>query len=312
MDITEFKGDDSIQRPQFGSRFLQEEDDVYEHNAWDNAEWTDEQLEIAKKKVENQVQNLMQETKRDTLIEKAHEQWNSFYCKHANRFFKDRHWLFVEFPEIFAHESKDSSKKVHKLNKILLEVGCGVGNTVIPLLNHDPSSDLFIYCCDFSNIAIDLLKAQQGFDVTRCHPFVFNVADESWDNIPFSENSLDFVLFIFVLSALLPERVKHVARQIYKYLKPGGMVLFRDYGRYDMAQLRFKTCIEENFYARGDGTFVYYFTKEEVRDIFCSAGFEEEQNFVDKRLQVNRSKKITMFRVWIQAKFRKPLQNSNL
>ncbi|XP_073970254.1 methyltransferase-like protein isoform X2 [Rhodnius prolixus] len=262
------------------------------------------------KKVENQVKNSIEITKRDELIEKANEHWDVFYGKHANRFFKDRHWLFVEFPEIFAHQStekKNSSEEVHDPNsKVLLEVGCGVGNTVIPLLKHDPDSKLFVYCCDFSNVAIELLKAQQGFDATRCHPFVFNVSDESWEDVPFTENSLDFVLFIFVLSALLPERMKHVARCIFRYLKPGGMVLFRDYGRYDMAQLRFKNCIKENFYARGDGTLVYYFTEEEVRDIFCSAGFEEKQNYVDKRLQVNRSKKITMFRVWIQAKFRKP------
>ncbi|NWS60737.1 METL2 protein, partial [Chunga burmeisteri] len=191
----------------------------------------------------------------------------------------------------------------------ILEVGCGAGNSVFPILKvlcNTPGT--FLYCCDFASGAVELVKSHSSYNSAWCSAFVHDVCDDALP-YPFPDEILDVILLVFVLSTIHPDRMQGVVNRLAKLLKPGGMLLFRDYGRYDTAQLRFKKghCLSENFYVRGDGTRVYFFTKDEVWNIFNLAGLTEVQNLVDRRLQVNRKKKVKMQRVWIQSKFQKPL-----
>ncbi|XP_069565236.1 tRNA N(3)-methylcytidine methyltransferase METTL2 isoform X1 [Brachyistius frenatus] len=326
-------------RPQFGTRFLTDPRQVFQHNAWDNVEWTDEQEAAAKKKALENSQPLPPE-KREEYDSRANQFWNEFYTIHENRFFKDRHWLFTEFPELAPqcspnHEAHpavcgtDGSQRDQKqcgefaalslddgdfpgssAKYRILEVGCGVGNTVFPILKTNNDPGLFVYCCDFSSTAVELVKTNPEYDPGRCFAFVHDLSDVE-ANYPVPDGSLDVIVLIFVLSALHPNKMQDSISRIARLLKPGGVMLLRDYGRYDMAQLRFKKgrCLSENFYVRGDGTRVYFFTQDELHELFTEAGLEKVQSLVDRRLQVNRGKQLTMYRVWIQCKYRKaPVQ----
>ncbi|XP_040004154.1 mRNA N(3)-methylcytidine methyltransferase METTL8 isoform X2 [Xiphias gladius] len=329
-----------------GSRILTNPDDIFKHNMWDHVQWTEEDKENARQKAqENSCEQipLKEQGKFDT---EAYQYWDKFYEMHRDKFFKDRKWLFLEFPELLLSDtkkaksqattrhqgdqqaeiplpsgsSKDTETRHHQQSGTthhhshnsncqkacqralekneddiqtstfpgqhasfrILEVGCGVGNSVFPIVSSIKETDAFLYCCDFSPRAIQLVK------------------------------SLDVILAVFVLSSIHPERMQGVVNRLSTYLKHGGIFLFRDYGRYDFSQLRFKKgqYLSENFYTRGDGTCVYFFTKEEVHDLFSNAGLEEIQNLEDRRLQVNRGKKVAMHRVWMQSKYRKSYPTS--
>ena len=183
---------------------------------------------------------------------------------------------------------------------------------------------MFLYCCDYSSIAINILKQNKEYNTKYCHGFVYDLT--SFDSMPFEEGSLDFILMVFVLSAIHSTQHDQVIRNLVKYLKPGqGKLLFRDYGLHDMAQLRFKNdkCIERNLYARSDGTLTYFFQQglnqlptlskefkinvslilDELDQLFTRNGLVKQQNIVDRRLQVNRSRQLKMYRIWIQCKY---------
>ncbi|KAH6595316.1 hypothetical protein BASA61_003832 [Batrachochytrium salamandrivorans] len=73
---------------------------------------------------------------------------------------------------------------------------------------------------------------------------------------PLLESNKELFIYACDYSARAVEFLKQV-------LKPGGVILFRDYGLHDAAQLRFKAenRIDDCFYTRSDGTFHTTFQK---------------------------------------------------
>ncbi|CAN6308076.1 unnamed protein product [Urochloa humidicola] len=225
----------------------------------------------------------------------ARRYWDIFYKRHEDKFFKDRHYLDKEWGKYF--EGQDGEKMV------VLEVGCGAGNTIFPLLSTYP--DIFAHACDFSQRAVDLVKKHKDFRPDRINAFVCDITSEQLtDNM--EPSSADIVTMIFVLSAVAPDKMPLVLQNVRNVLKHGGRVLFRDYAFGDLAQERLMSKgqqISENFYVRGDGTRAYYFSNEYLVNLFSNCGFTLEEICVHNKQVENRSLDLVMNRNWIQATF---------
>jgi len=89
------------------------------------------------------------------------------------------------------------------------------------------------------------------------------------ENLPSSIPPVDAILLIFVLSAIGPTHHQSVLTKIFNALKPGGYLLFRDYGAGDLAGQRFAVrgdvgavhsqTLSDRWFVRQDGTQAYFF-----------------------------------------------------
>lgn len=238
--------------------------------------------------------------KQNKLEKEAQKNWDLFYKRNTTKFFKDRHWTKREFDELCPVEAETGRRTV-------LEVGCGVGNFIWPLLQEDQS--MFFYACDFSPRAVQFVKDNPNYDPSRCSAFQCDITnDDLSGNVP--QDSVDVVSMIFVLSAIHPDKMEAALSNIIKVMRPGGCLLFRDYGLYDYAMLRFAPGhkLSENFYVRQDGTRAYYFTTEKVLELAERCGFDRSQSQCEyvQRETVNKKEDLCVPRIFVQGKFLKP------
>ena len=188
--------------------------------------------------------------------------------------------------------------------RILLEVGCGAGNLVFPLLDEDTGEQLFIFACDFSPRAVQLVRNNPDYDETRMKAFEcdITVGDlvEKLDN-----EKVNLVSMVFVLSAIKPEAFLKTLENISKVMSDKGILLFRDYAINDMAMVRFApgTKIADRHYLRQDGTTSYFFTAEEVRALAAEAGLSTRKLEYVHRRTVNKKEQLDVGRTFLQGVF---------
>jgi len=341
----------------FGSRYLEEGDDIFEFNAWDHVDVDPAYQTFSEEQFSKQRAEPVSEFDKQRFNTQPEKWWNLFYKNNKTNFFKNRKWLAQEFPVLDEMTREDAPPA------LVLEVGAGAGNSAFPILQKRRNEGLKIHACDFSRKAVELIRAHELYEPKYIQADVWDVAaSPESDNggLPpgITEGSVDVVLMIFIFSALNPQQWDQAVRNIWRVLKPGGQVLFRDYGRGDLAQVRFKKgrYMDENFYVRGDGTRVYFFDKKELVEIWSgltsspsiqptesqSEEPEETESLslasqlksaqlectspedsansalhsrsafdivhvgIDRRMLVNRQRRLKMYRCWMQAVFRKP------
>ncbi|KAG5232668.1 methyltransferase protein [Salix suchowensis] len=258
------------------------------------------------------------------------EAWKRFHHRHSSgKFFKK--WII---PELVS--CREFSK--------VLEVGCGNGSSVIPILRGN--KDIIVYACDCSSETLERAKeivhSSSIFAVqNRFHPFFCDfaftgfpkwlVCDSCIESLSLKQQEcssdvkegdvadksgsylsrvgcIELGYLIFTLSAVPLKKMSPAIMECFSVLKPGGLLLFRDYGLYDMTMLRFEQEKRVGFreYMRSDGTRSYFFCLDTVRDLFAGVGFIELELEYCCVKSLNRRKGKSMQRVWVHGKFQKP------
>jgi 2-polyprenyl-3-methyl-5-hydroxy-6-metoxy-1,4-benzoquinol methylase len=275
-----------------------EEEEIYEEGHYPKKEyeyvhdfeWNEdlekEALEIIKENSDNMESF-------EEFIDTQSKNWEKFYKFNKTNFFKDRHYILEEFLEL----------KNDKRDKItLLDMGCGVGNSFYPLIIRLPN--LYVNAFDFSKRAVNMAKTHPMYEKEKHRINLYDL-DLVKDEIPDKNN--DYGILMFVLSAIKPEEHEKVIEKISKVINKGGILYFRDYARYDMAQIRFakrkKNRVGDNLYMRKDKTLSYFFDKEEIENLFRKFNFEVKDSKLICRVIENRKDNKKMHRLWLQIKF---------
>jgi len=298
------------QRKVRGRHLTNADDESYmQHNNWDDVHMAPDEEAAFETLVSEQA--IADSSVADACRMNAARRWDKHYDDNP-RNYHDRRYLINEYPTLLAQalgRQEDDGDDI-----IVLETGCGVGNTLLPLLALNPR--VRAIGCDLAANAVS--RATQRLTreelTQRGAAFCWDIGRPLPPNSPLPRDGVDTVLAIFTLSALPPEALPLALTHLAGCLKPGGQLLLRDYARLDQKQLKFARAKNARlgsghgceWYMRGDGTTAIFLTVEAVTALAEAAGLKVVDLRYDRRLVVNRASGARMHRAWIVGTLVKP------
>lgn len=198
-----------------------------------------------------------------------------------NKEYKSKGKLFSGYYSI-----KHIEKHIKK-DEPILEVGCGNGKTLIPLLKRGYK----IIGIDLSKNAIKNLKKELKKLNMSAKLEVGNIL-----NLPYKNNSFNAVICNYVLEHLLKQEREIAIKEIHRVLRKNGKLFLEEFSINNFRYGKGKE-IEQRTFLRGNGILYHYFDENELRELlkeFRTLGFEE---IVKKRKILGKEFKSCYFRV---------------
>ena len=217
-------------------------------------------------------------------------------------FFKERRSLLQEFPLLATGSLR------------VLEIGCGTGSSVLPLLRGNP--DASVHASDPSAAAVAQMRRQvdaAGFGGRLTSEVQADASGSPCAAV--APASFDVAMAVYTLSAVPgADGDGALLAATAAAVRPGGAVIVRDYGMYDMRHLSDAKSSQRvaggrdagSEFLRVGGMYRRYYSLEGLAALAARAGLVvEESRYLCVRLR-NERRKLTMDRVYVHAVLRKP------
>lgn len=197
------------------------------------------------------------------------DQVKDFYNQNYKRFDTSRYSVWLEVKKFF--------EKIPTEIKVL-DAGCGNGKNMIYLQDKGIS----VKGIDFSEKLLQICRNKK-----------LDVEEADIRNLPYNDNSFDYVISIAVIHHLSKESDRHKAiNEMLRVCKPGGKILFSTWALEQPCTSRFNFVLGDNFVKWEDTKRYYYiYDKQNINSFLKDYSVEslvlDQGNYFIKLIKVS-------------------------